>query len=508
MRIRTRKILLYKNIGLIIFAILPLSYAAYFSIRIGSIYQDLASFSYEYTPDPSTFLDANYGRMAEMADVYDWRYEKFHIPLNLTVTTIFTGENLTNVSYWSYSDNCALWTGISLAGWVPKYVAAKNENNAAMLDNATRVIRKLIHGFSMLMTVPNGGLGPEYSGILARGWAAPEHKAIAPMYFQENIRHFNGSGAYSNYRWRGYTSNDEFGGFYMGLALALKFVDDPYVQQTVALIVEQLANFMVMNNFLGISGPGGLTGVSQRPKAFSGGFWIPLLLKMAAIVNPEKYEQLYYHWVIEEMTFLSSYEGGDQETTSNYYAYNFGHCTVFGFLLLEGPTTKIGQRYFQGYLDSMRAFVVNHRNAYFNAIYLALIKYFNYDDPNAGIIRRDVEDQLMRCDINHFPDVYQNLTPIPEDWPVATVIEEVAQMIEEDPYGSIYNVALPEVDLQQTYYARALPVNMRRTSIFPWEHNPYVERWSYVNPRVEEPGTIFTVPYWIMRGFVGIPGGI
>ena len=55
------------------------------------------------------------------------------------------------------------------------------------------------------------------------------------------------------------------------------------------------------------------------------------------------------------------------------------------------------------------------------------------------------------------------------------------------------------------YYAKPLPVDMRRTSIFPWEHNPYSEKYSYVNYQYEEPGSIFTVPYWILRGFIEIP---
>jgi hypothetical protein len=505
MRIRSRKLLAYKNVLVVLFSLLPLSYFGYFGYRINGMYSDLGSLSYLYEPDPSTFINANYSRLSEMAEFYDYRYEAFHIPLNLSVATQFTGENLSTVLRYHYSDNCALWTGIAIAGWVGKYLSAIRENNTEMVENATRVLRKLIHGFSMLMAVPNGGLGPEYPGILARGWAAPEHQTIASMYFQESIRHFNGSGIYSQYRWRGYTSNDEYGGFYMGLALALKYVDDPYVQSTVRLMIEQVANFNVKNNFLGINGPGGLTGVNQKPKFGSGGFWVPLLLKMAAMVNPEKYERLYYRWVIEEMALLSNAEGGDQETTSNYYAYNFGHCTVFAYLMLEGPETRIGQRFFNGYLQTLRKYTMNHRNAYFNAIYLAILERFNKTDPNGDLIKRDVEDQLMRIDGVHFPDTYRGVEPIPDDWPIAGVIEDLKEWLDEDPYGTIFKAALPEVNLERTYYARPLSIEMRSTSIFPWEKNPYIEPKSYNIPTLEEAGMIFTVPYWILRGFVGIP---
>ena len=46
---------------------------------------------------------------------------------------------------------------------------------------------------------------------------------------------------------------------------------------------------------------------------------------------------------------------------------------------------------------------------------------------------------------------------------------------------------------------------MRPTCIFPWEKNPYKYEYRGVNLLYEEAGQIFTVPYWILRGFVGIP---
>ena len=70
----------------------------------------------------------------------------------------------------------------------------------------------------------------------------------------------------------------------MGLAACLKYIDDPYVVDTVGLIVEQLANYMKETNFLGINGPGGPSGVEQKARIYAGGVWVTLLLKMAAMV--------------------------------------------------------------------------------------------------------------------------------------------------------------------------------------------------------------------------------
>lgn len=292
----------------------------------------------------------------------------------------------------------------------------------------------------------------------------------------------------------------------MGLALALKYVDDPYVQTTVRLIVEQVVDYNLKNNFLGINGPGSLTGVTQKPRFGSAGFWAPIQLKMASMVNPEKYERLYYRWVMEEMALTQNVEGGDNEIVANYYAYNFAHCTVFGYLMLEDPDTAIARKYYDGYIKSLRKFTANHRNAYFNSIYLAVIERYGIDDPNQAIVRKDVEDQLMRVDINHFPDVRAPLVEVPADWPNATHLGQIAEDLANDGYSSFYNLTFVDVDLEKNhFYKRPLTIEMRPTCIFPWEKNPYKYEYRGVNLLYEEAGQIFTVPYWILRGFVGIP---
>ena len=217
-----------------------------------------------------------------------------------------------------------------MAGWVFKYVAAVNEGNQTMKADALRVIRKLTHGMAMMVAVPNGGLGPDFPGKLARGWAPPFTHDFAKFFFNNDPRHYNGTDGtamggqdYSQWRWRAHTSNDEYGGYYMGIGLVLKYVDDPYCQALVHLVIDQLAADMLRNNFLVIDAHGGPTGVDQKAKFLSGGAFALLLIKMAALCYPDKYERYYYNLATEEMWALMSGEGGDQETVSNYYAFHF-----------------------------------------------------------------------------------------------------------------------------------------------------------------------------------------
>ena len=83
--------------------------------------------------------------------------------------------------------------------------------------------------------------------------------------------------------------------------------------------------------------------MDQKPRFFSGGFWVPLLLKMGAMCFPAKYERIYYHWVTDELSYLSNQESGVQETVEDYFAYNFGHDVIYAYLLLEGTKSTYWQ---------------------------------------------------------------------------------------------------------------------------------------------------------------------
>ncbi|MHA1732349.1 MAG: hypothetical protein ACTSU5_10410 [Promethearchaeota archaeon] len=513
MRVRRHDQLRFQTVFVVLLCLVPFAFVGLFLIGVQNIYHETAAWNYEVPPpDPATLTPANYSRLAEMAEFYDQRFEQFHIPLNFTVDTVFTGTNLTNVSRYSYSDNAGLWTGSSMAGWVFKYVAAKREGDETMAQDALRVIRKLTYGLAMMVAVPNGGLGPDFPGKLARGFAPPGTQDIAKFFFNSNSRHHNGTDGrsrggqdYSQWRWRAHTSNDEYGGYYMGIGLVLKYVDDPYCQALVHLVVDQLAADMLRNNFLGIDAHGGPTGVDQKAKFLQGGGFPLLLLKMAAVCYPEKYERFYYNVASEEMWALMAKDGGETEVVANYYAYHFTTCVVFTLLLLEqdGQLAKLYNKY---YLEGMHKFTATHRNLFFNYVYLATQKSPGDDEQ----LERDCEDQLMRFQINHFPDVANGTLPIPEDYGKVTVLEKWGRYL-SDPnrYGSLFLPLVPEIDFGDTFYNKPLSVEYRMTGIFMWNDNPFKAGWSYNDTKFEFSGASFTVPYWIGRAFGFIkPSGL
>ncbi|MBD3188247.1 hypothetical protein GF325_15535 [Candidatus Bathyarchaeota archaeon] len=475
----------------------------------GYLFQEIPSFGTDESlkPDPSQFIDVNYTRLAEMAEFYDERFEAWHIPINFCVGAKFTDQNYNVCSSYAFSDNGALWTGSAMAGYVGKYLAGIKEGNAILKEDALRVIEKLVQGMSMMLAVPNGGLGPQYGATVARAFASPEHRATIPgcqyLFNMNHFKYFNGTGPYSDWRWSDFTSNDEYGGFYMGLGLAYKFINgtsplEESIRSTLAVMIDQVCAGMLRSNFLGITGHGGPSGVDQKMLGFQGATWTLLVLKMGALAHPEKYSRLYYHFVAEELHAYFNRESGPQEILSNYFAYNFGMDVVFALLMLEEDPTLLNL-YLENFHETIWSNVRYHRNPYFNSMYLAANRFEPGDSLDYEL---DVEDQLMEFDINHFPDVYQGVEPVPGNYELVN-LSRWENFFQNSAIGVMISPLFLEFSLDKDVYNKPLTVKMRKTSIFMWDGNPFHPSSNKIDLLKEEPGVSFTAPYWISRGFCG-----
>lgn len=513
-KVGLKKRLMIKAAIVVIFCSLILGCGGYIFWQ----YEAIADFSFANPPDGTNFLTPDETRLSEVADGFDKRYSLYHMPLNQSAGTIFNNDSLfnggaisyTNVSEYRFGDNEALFTSIDFTGWVFKYLTARQEGNAPMELFAYQVLINLTTGLSLLMAVPNGGLGPDYLGILGRGVCAPENKNIWPYIFKDAPKHYNGTGIYSQWRYRAYTSNDEHGGYYLFLAVATKFLKHlPEIYTPVALIVDQLCNYMIRNNFLGIHGSGGTSGVDQKTRGFSGGFWIPLLLKLGAIHYPEKYSSIYYQYVANEMYFLSASEGGRQEVFANYYAYNFGLCVCLGFFLVEEPGSKIWQRFFEGYYQSMWVYTRNHRNAWSNAIFLMINFMANITNPSTGeklpFIASDIGDQLQRFATHLYPQLdYRTPTDLPDGYVLITPVKAFTDALGMDTKVQ----RLLGISAEEQFTNKPLTVEYIGMRNWYWSGNPYSwEPNTKENLLHEERGSSFTVPYWMMRYMGYYSGG-
>ncbi|MHA1562892.1 MAG: hypothetical protein ACTSPA_12295, partial [Promethearchaeota archaeon] len=297
---------------------------------------------------------------------------------------------------------------------------------------------------------------------------------------------------------------DEYSGIYSGLALILKYVKEPDVQELVTLMIDQLANYMINTNFLGIDWHGGSTGVDQKSRAFMSGSWVCLLLKMAALAIPEKYESFYYRYAVDEFYAYWSKEGGAQESVSNYYAFAFGTHVQFALISLEEDPT-LHDLFLKIYQNNMWKFTENHRNAFYNAIYLTL----SHEANENTILERDIEDQLMRYDLTHMPDRYNGHLEIPPDYVPVDNVEILFDFFYNTPYGSIYRPIFSEAKEDKIFFQKPLTCEYMNADIFIWEDNPFSPREPRIDPTYELPGFSFTCVYWMARAFGSIkPEGI
>ena len=283
MRIRTRKKLPKKNITITVLFLLPLiGFGAYASVLLYML-EDMASYNFHNPPDTNSFIDEgeiDADLMAEMAYLLSDRLLKYHLPINLSLTVEFTDFNYDKVADVHETDNAALYGGETLLAQCLRYATAKKENNQTIMDHSMQIIKKLVSGYSMLLAVPNGGLGPEYPGIPARFYSPPgaKYKAEYPDIFSDHYKMFNGSGPYKNYRCRLYTSLDEMGGYAIAIGSVLKYVnpedstDAKWCYDRMKLLIAQLIEGFKDTNWLVLHGDGSPAG-SDLNMDFGGGAW-------------------------------------------------------------------------------------------------------------------------------------------------------------------------------------------------------------------------------------------
>ena len=237
---------------------------------------------------------------------------------------------------------------------------------------------------------------------------------------------------------------------------------------------------------------------------------------MGAVCFPEKYGRLYYHYIADHILYKSAAESENYQTVANYYAFNFGFNITFSYLLLlseysEPYEDKILEQFYNGFESSIWNNVKNHRNAYFNSMYLALqSELFKTDTEAVKLLSYDIQDALMRLDGSHFPDRNyprrQTLSDIPDFYKEVIEISELNKFLEVSPLGSFYTVLLSEMDLDEYFFTEPLTVEYMRSENFMWERSPYRFHEKLGNNElVEEAGLNLTVPYWITRAHGFMP---
>ncbi len=501
-----------------------------------------------YNPDvdnrvpwtPLVDIIADLDKMDELADAYQTRQlpqpngTNYHTPINLSVNC--DRWNNGTVRRYHLTDNAGLYTGASLAAESFRFATLTNATKKA---ESLELIKRLATGLAMLMAVPNGGLGPEFPGqTLARFYARPDHVNDAnysEMFSDTHYKMFNGTDGtamggedYSQWRVRLYTSKDELGGYFFGLAAALKLCDDPWVQDIIGKIVGQISNGVIDSMYQEIHGDGNPCGAHLENMFTLTGEWKMLLMKMATVAYPEneRYAQLYNYFCTREMYQAHSPHIGESNTVDEYYANGFTQDMLMAYVLLEDDPIQFN-RFIKTYERDYKLFRYQ-RNAQVNAVFLAFnakrtTTSTRYTQEDFEEILWDTLDQLHQFTAYPiYDDAYggTNKSVRREDlggvWmELDPNIQKWKNFFDYNPIGKIFRWLPGELmdGMLDDRYLRPRTVSMYRVDTFIWNSNPYSPTdniWSFIrrNPNyVEERiGISYTLPYYILKYFGYLEG--
>lgn len=550
MRVRTRKNLSKKNAAITFLFLLPLvGFGAYASVLLYML-EDIGSYNQLIDPPNTEYfikqenIDPNL--MSELAEHLSHRLLEYHLPLNLSLTVTFTDYDYDTVADIHETDNAALYGGETLLAQCLRYATAKKEGNQTIMDHAIQIIRKMINGYSMLLAVPNGGIGPDYPGIPARFYSPPgaEYQEEYPHIFSDHYKMFNGTGDYKNYRCRLFTSLDEMGGYAIALGSVLKYVDPDdstdaeWTYNRVRLLTAQLIEGFKDTNWLVLHGDGTPAG-SDLNMDFGGGAWKLTFLKLGSIAYPEKYESEYAYTYSKMLHSMQASEGSVWNTIQEYYAFAFSQCLVFSLVINE-DNPQIRNHYIELFYQSFYGLLKYHRNAFVNAAFLAFMTMledekkedFKNPDYSFSDIEWDVNDQLYRfkdwanpAGLNLTKDQWgirnYNLTQRPHSTRSTSLNPEIRKKalnpkikfwrdwINNNIFGKLYSWIQDDLFDFEDMYLLPRTVSEASAGALIWGSNHFYGEGGdpYENGLHEERGTSFLLPYYIGRyyGFVEGP---
>ena len=506
MRIRTRKNLLKKNIVIsILFSIPVISFFGYIGFGL-YILDDLASLTLNLNPPntnnftPLNQIIGNQTYLDQMADRYDYQLEKWHIPTNISIDVTFTNDSYSEVGTWHGTDNGALHLGYTLASQCLRYKYALDNSNLNELENATRMVRKCVSGFTNMLAAPNGGIGPDYPGMPARFVSAPENRKYHEWLFLPNARHFNGTGPYKNWRVRLHTSRDELAGYYLGFASVLKFVDPEanedsrWCVERIKLLTAQMIEGFRKTNWLVLGGNGEPVGSDLNP-ILGESIWQLALLRIGATAYPDKYDSLYNYAAAKIMSMHNGHMGSIGNTAYDTYALAFSMDVEFALIMLE-DNPLLQHHYIERFEEGFYSFLRFHRNAFFNVIHLSFMTLVQdssvYEDSsyNDADIRWDILDQLWRFNTSGWGNGVRNynLTIRPNSTRATSINPEIASMeidpnrakwadfFENNIYGTLFSWVGDTIDIDDPndiQYKLPLTVSEMGVHHFLWEHSKF-----------------------------------
>lgn len=387
------------------------------------------------------------------AEAYLDNFKQYHLPHGLNADVWWADDAKSSVRMYDGLGDSACWTGHYLAALALRYAVAKDETTRAD-------ILKALDGFDLLTTIS----GRE--GYVTR-YAGPKDDAAYEAYYrpygrgEDPVRKglgkwaYEGAGGRTNLIWLGNSSRDTYDGTAIGLAAALKYVDDAEVQARARDLARRIGKRLLADGWYIDDGQGHRT----RPTITWQLAWMRLLLS----ADPEQFGHLRKEY---EDLFDKLMERKDQlkmrgKQQDEYFPANLDFARFFVFCTLENDPDRL-----KAYKERVRAAwgqVSDHLNAHFAAMYLLLTG----DENDAA--KATVQGMLL-----DFPDPPNRLHAV----------------------DSRENEGVEMVDGRMAQHA--LLARERPGTDFMWQRAPCIAVGGE-ETNMEFPGIDFFLPYWTAR---------
>lgn len=473
----------------LIFVILASTYIGIFAYAI----QDYNSFTRDLEPpDSSNFLSQNSSRLYAMAMWYEKNIAEHHMPHNMIVDARFDTdqEGGSVIGYGTHGDS-AEWTGNYLAAEASRYSVHMREGNLTLAQWTLKNITKALNGIEKILYVA------DYDGMARYAWPIDEYP-YNPSVLPDN--HYLGSWNGTQYILEDDTSRDMHNGVIMGLGYAYLVVEDSETRLYIKSLVERMLDVLITQGFLYLN-PEGLPNGTDLDVGLgligTSGVWTLAYLKVGALVNPEKYGDLYekYALNLDYVWRGNMPETSGLNTVQGYYGLLLDWEVMFILIMLEDDTV-LRQIYLE-YLGGIYDLIKYDRNALFNCMWLIVNGINKTNEPSDMDVVGDVTDCLMR-----YYGAQQRLpgrdVPLNNDDITNPTSTKWLNFFENGLGSKLYPFHKEVFEFENISNVPLTPDKRPQTD-YLWSRPPY---WYYeTNPTgtYEGPGVDYIIVYWMAR---------
>jgi len=417
-------------------------------------------------------LGAEEVTLFQKAQHYEENLQKRHYTLEGLVVysvklPVTSQEDIEAVNFLA---DVAAWTGCYLASQAFRF---KVTHQARALEN----IRKTLKGLHMLQAVTGK------KGLLARNL----RKAEGPSAYEENAGEWHqGKGEFSQYRWRGDVSVDQYDGVMFGYSICYDLVEEEDVRKRIAEDVTALVDHIIEHGMTIED----IDGKRTTWGNLSPSTWEDLncllaltFLKIAfSITGQERFHRKYL-----ELIERHNYHKRAVSARKKWWEYILGvnhsddhlaFLAYYNLLRLEKDPELLS--YYQKSLERTWSSNKDEGNSFFNFVYCALNMH-KRGQPEFGKAMADAIETLRL-------------------FPLDKRVFEVINSKRKDIKKSFFR------DRRGRLQAKSpLPINERPVDTYEWKANPYrLDGHRGAKGEVEYAGVDYLLAYWMGRyhGFI------